>query len=80
MEILADRAIRGHKNKADEILWEAGLSPLRRASELSEKEIKNLYSSAKKFLKLSIKKGGTSSRNYRKPDVLIFVRNTKYSY
>jgi len=53
---------------ADEILWQAGIHPLRRIDALDNKEIKSLFCAIKKVLMLAIKKGGTSSRDYRKPD------------
>lgn len=53
---------------ADEILWYAGVDPRRAGTSLSLEEIKNIYSHTEKVLAVAIKKGGTSSRNYRKPD------------
>lgn len=52
----------------DEILWHAGIHPLRRIENLSEAEIKKIYLSSKKVLRLALKKGGTSFDDYRKPD------------
>ncbi len=53
---------------SDEILWYAGVRPTRKADTLSEKELRALYAAMKKVLRLAIKKEGTSSRDYRKPD------------
>ncbi len=49
---------------AQEACWCAKISPLRRANSLSEKEIKELFSCLKKFLRLAIKKKGTTAANY----------------
>lgn len=53
---------------ADETLWYAGIKPTRAASTLNAPELERLYTSVKKVLRLAIKKGGTSSRDYLKPD------------
>ncbi len=53
---------------ADEILWQAGVHPARRADSLKIEEIKNIFHAIKTVLRMAIKKGGTSSRDYRKPD------------
>lgn len=53
---------------ADEILWYAGIKPIRVAASLSTPELKKLYASIKKVLQLAIKKGGSSARDYLKPD------------
>lgn len=53
---------------ADEILWYAGVRPTRTALSLSAPELERLCGSIKKVLQLAIKKGGTSSRDYLKPD------------
>jgi|SRR3989344_267055 len=68
--ILLDQAIiSGIGNiYSDEILWYAGVDPRRHGNSLSQVEIKRIFSSIAKVLNLAIKKGGTSSRNYRKPD------------
>lgn len=52
----------------DEILWYAGVRPLRKAESLSDSEIKKIYQASKKILNLALKKGGTSFDDYRKPD------------
>lgn len=53
---------------ADEILWDTGIHPLRKTNTLKHFEILKLFQSVKNILRLAIKKGGTSSRDYRKPD------------
>lgn len=53
---------------ADEILWYAGIHPERRPASLTNREFEKLYTSMRKVLRLAIKKGGSSARNYRKPD------------
>lgn len=53
---------------ADEILWQAGVNPLRRANTLNGEEIAQIYSGMMLVLRRAIKKGGTTSRDYRKPD------------
>jgi len=53
---------------ASEALWTAKIHPERPASSLSKKELKSLYDSIKKVLELSIKLGGESFSDYRKPD------------
>ncbi len=67
--LLDQNAISGVGNiYADEILWFAGIHPLRVTGSLKEREVKNLYLAMRKVLAFAIKKGGTSSRDYRKPD------------
>lgn len=53
---------------SDEILWYSGIRPTRKADTLSEKELKKLFQAMRRVLLLAIKKEGTSSRDYRKPD------------
>lgn len=53
---------------SDEILWEAGIHPERKANTLSGGEMKKLHRAIRRILHLAIKKQGTSSRDYRKPD------------
>jgi formamidopyrimidine-DNA glycosylase len=48
-----------------EILFEAGISPTRKASDLKEKEWRKLCVSMKKILKKAIKMRGTSDSDYR---------------
>lgn len=53
---------------SDEILWDAGIHPERKGNTLSGAEIKKLHRAMRHILHLAIRKEGTSSRNYRKPD------------
>lgn len=53
---------------ADESCFLAGLQPDRKAKSLTDKDIKKLHEKLIGVLKLSIKHGGTSSRNYRRSD------------
>lgn len=53
---------------SDEILWHAGIHPLRRADTLTHSELQNLYNAARTVLKRAIRKEGSSMRWYRKPD------------
>ena len=53
---------------SDEILWHAGVRPQRRADTLDRREVKKLYDATRRVLALAIQKGGTSARDYRKPD------------
>lgn len=53
---------------ADEILWKAKVHPTRRADSLVDNEINLLLKSTRHILKTAIRKEGTSSRDYRKPD------------
>ncbi len=52
----------------DESCSTAGLRPARPVKTLTDLELKKLYCAIKKILKLSIKKGGTSSKNYVRSD------------
>ena len=49
---------------ADESLWMAKIHPLTKISDISEAKLKNLYTSIKEVLLLSIEKGGSTDRNY----------------
>ncbi len=53
---------------SDEILFEAGIYPLRLVQSLEEKDLKKIYLTTKKILKKSIKAGGESISDYRRPD------------
>lgn len=67
--LLEQKAIVGIGNiYADEILWSAGIHPLRKTESLNGSEIKNLHKYMRQVLQLAIKKGGTSARDYRRPD------------
>ncbi|MCX7831330.1 MAG: bifunctional DNA-formamidopyrimidine glycosylase/DNA-(apurinic or apyrimidinic site) lyase [Actinobacteria bacterium] len=52
---------------ADEILYDAGLNPLRNASSLKEVEVEKLFQSMKKKIEEGIKYGGLTLRDYRNP-------------
>ncbi len=49
---------------SDEILFEAGVNPLRQAQTLKSKEIDKIYKEIKRILILAIKKRGSSNRDY----------------
>lgn len=67
--LLNQKIISGIGNiYSDEILWYAGIKPTRRVETLKKKDIKKLYSATNGVLKKALKAGGTSSRDYRKPD------------
>jgi formamidopyrimidine-DNA glycosylase len=53
---------------ASEILFDAGIMPDRKAGELHEKEIKALFASIKKILKLAVEQRGTTIGDYRDAD------------
>lgn len=48
----------------DEVLFMAGINPGRKANTLSREEIKKIYKSIRKLLKLGIKYGGTTFSDY----------------
>lgn len=50
---------------SDEMLWIAGIHPLRRIKDISLKEMKLLYTAMKKVLKKGIDLGGDSTSDYR---------------
>jgi formamidopyrimidine-DNA glycosylase len=50
---------------SDEILWQAGIHPLRSISDLDEKELKKLYKAIIIILKRGLKHRGTSIDDYR---------------
>jgi formamidopyrimidine-DNA glycosylase len=50
---------------SDEILFKAKINPLRKANELKEKELKQIYSATKTILKQAIKLKGDSFSDYR---------------
>lgn len=52
---------------SDEILWLAGIHPLKPALSLTQKELELIFSSAKKILKKAIEARGTSDSDYRDP-------------
>lgn len=53
---------------ASEALFEAGISPLRLACEVTKKECAKIIESVQKILKKAIDAGGSTLRDYRKPD------------
>jgi formamidopyrimidine-DNA glycosylase len=59
---------------SDEILWLAGIHPLRTANTLSEKELKKIYESIKPVFKRALKARGSSYVDYRDA----FGRKGKY--
>jgi len=50
---------------SDEILWYAGVHPLKRAETLKERELKKIYKAMIKILSLAIKARGDSFQDYR---------------
>ncbi|MCK6462802.1 MAG: DNA-formamidopyrimidine glycosylase [Candidatus Pacebacteria bacterium] len=52
---------------SDEILWLAGIHPLKPVPSLTQEELKNIYNSAKKILKRALEARGTSDSDYRDP-------------
>ena len=53
---------------SSEALWHSKINPFKDASELDEKELKELYRAIKKVLKAGIRLGGESFSDYRKVD------------
>lgn len=53
---------------ADEMLWDAKIHPKRNAANLSESEVRALFSAMKTVLKRSIKAQGTTLRDWGHPD------------
>jgi formamidopyrimidine-DNA glycosylase len=52
---------------SDEILWEAGIHPLKRVEKINDEELKKIFRAIKKILKRAIKAKGDSFSNYRRP-------------
>src|SRR3989344_3674487 len=52
---------------ADEILWEAGINPLRAVKLLNEEELEKIYKAIPKILRRAIKAKGDSMSDYRRP-------------
>lgn len=52
---------------ADEILWTAGVSPLRNIGDLNKEEIERVFYAIKEVLKIAIKAKGDSISDYRRP-------------
>lgn len=64
--LMDQTAISGIGNiYSDEILWQAGVHPLKLISELSEKELRQIYNSIRPVLKKAIKARGSSYIDYR---------------
>lgn len=53
---------------ADEMLWHAKIHPLRKGSDLTEREARTLYKAMGRVLAMGIKAGGASMSDYVKPD------------
>lgn len=53
---------------ADEALFDAKVSPLKKAKDLSGEELKRIFNSVKKVLKKGIEYGGTTKSDYRNID------------
>jgi formamidopyrimidine-DNA glycosylase len=63
--LLSQKAVAGLGNiYADEVCFEAGVRPTRRASSLNGEEIKKLYAAIKRILKRAIETGGSSVATY----------------
>lgn len=52
---------------SDEILWEAGIHPLKPVEKLSKSELEKVFSATKKILKKAIEVKGDSMSDYRRP-------------
>ena len=69
LALLDQRIINGIGNiYASEALYEARISPFRESQSLTKKEISNLVEAIIKTLNKAIKAGGSTLRDYRKPD------------
>lgn len=51
---------------ADEVLWHAGIHPLKRVDRLSEQELKKIHKTIKKVLQIAIDAKGDSMQDYRR--------------
>lgn len=67
-QVLMDqRVIAGIGNiYSDEILWYAGIHPLKKGDKLTREDIKNIYNSIKKVLPMAIEAKGDSVQDYRR--------------
>ncbi len=64
--LLDQKIIAGIGNiYSDDILWSAGVSPLKPASSLSSEEIKNIFYAMRTILRKSIKLRGSSIRDFK---------------
>jgi formamidopyrimidine-DNA glycosylase len=52
---------------SDEILWEAGIHPLKKTEKLNKEKLKKIFRAIKKILKRAIKAKGDSFSDYRRP-------------
>jgi len=52
---------------SDEILWEAGIHPLKNIQEIKEADLRKIFNAIKKVLKKAIKAKGDSISDYRRP-------------
>jgi formamidopyrimidine-DNA glycosylase len=52
---------------SDEILWDAGIHPLKLSEKIKERELKNIFNAMKKILNRAIKAKGDSMSDYRRP-------------
>ena len=52
---------------SDEILWLSGIHPMKPVSSITQEELKSIFTSTKKILKLAIEARGTSDSDYRDP-------------
>jgi formamidopyrimidine-DNA glycosylase len=52
---------------SDEILWDAGIHPLKNVQRIKKSEFKKIYQAIKKVLTRAIKEGGDSMSDYRRP-------------
>ena len=67
--LLDQRIVAGIGNiYASEALFDAKISPLRAANKISEEECKKLIASVRKILQNAIEAGGSTLRDYEKPD------------
>lgn len=67
--LLSQKILAGIGNiYSDEILWYAGIDPRRKAASLKDSELKKIYSATRRVLYRAIGAGGTSARDYLKPD------------
>jgi len=53
---------------SDEMLWHAGIHPLRKASRLKAREMRLLWSAMRRVLRAGIEKGGSSMRSFQSPN------------
>ena len=69
MALLDQRIVAGLGNiYVSEALFDAGISPLRKAGSLSVEEARALCASIKKVLKKAVAAGGSTLKDYKRPD------------